>query len=147
MNNMIEELVEPCFELKPKINRKSLFNFRSVDPENISLLDISGKNVEFVTPSFKFAKFHNVCALNFSSTRFNDQHMESLANYLLTNPALYSITLDTNTFTDTGFLQIAEAMKTNKVVCHLAFRGCRYLSKKALNPLLEALNDINMVLY
>jgi hypothetical protein len=48
--------------------------------------------------------------------------MESLGEYLLTNPALYSITLENNIFSDAGFLKIAEALKVNKVVCHLAFR-------------------------
>ena len=93
-NVMITEKVEPCFELHPRITRQSPFNLKAVDPLNTSLLDVSGKDRAFIPPSFKFMRFHNVCAINFTNTGFDDGHMNFLATYLMSSPALYSVTLD-----------------------------------------------------
>ena len=144
---MIDEKIEPCFELTPKYTKKSLFNFRSVDPDNISYLDISEKDYTYIHPSFKFIKFHNVRAVNFTNTQFANEHMDVLSEYVKTNPGLYSIVLDDNPFTDSGLNELAEALKINTVVCHLAFRHCKSLSKSALGMLTTTLHEINMVLH
>ena len=70
---MIREEVRPCFKETPKLTKKSLFNFRLVEPDNISFLDISGKPNSFITPAYKFIRFHNVRAIDLSRTRLNDE--------------------------------------------------------------------------
>ena len=148
VNKLIDEKIEPYFELEPKYTKKSVFNFRSVDPNNISYLDISDKDHSYIHPAFKFIKFHNLLsAVNVTNTGFTNNHMELLSEYLKTNPGLFSITLDDNPFTDTGLNSLAEALQLNTKVCHLAFRRCKGLSRTALGMLSTALHDINMVLY
>ena len=73
--------------------------------------------------------------------------MEILSDYVRTNPALYSIVLDENPFTDSALNTLAEALKVNTNVCHLAFRKCKSLSRSALGMLTTALHEINMALY
>jgi len=124
INIMINEKVEPCFELKPKITRRLPFNLKQVDPQNMSLLDVSDRDRSFILPSFKFMRFHNVCAINFSSTSFDDAHMEFLANYLEGNPALYSATLDNTLITDNALALLAGALKKNVVLNHVSFKNC-----------------------
>ena len=146
-NILIYEKIEPCFDPKPKITRKSNFNFKQVDPENISLLDISRKDHSFILPSFKFVRFHQVRAVNFSATLFDNHDMEILTKFLLTNPVLYSITLDNNIIIDECITSLAHALKKNTVLCHVSFKGCNFLEQRAIEPLLETLEEINMVLY
>jgi hypothetical protein len=79
---MIAKKIEPCFVEKPDMKERNLFNFSIIDPENTSLLDISGKEEEFILPSFKFMAFHDVRAIDFTNTGFEDSHMQMLCNYL-----------------------------------------------------------------
>ena len=92
-------------------------------------------------------RFHNVRAVNFANTGFANEHMLVLSDYVRTNPPLYSIVLDDNPFTDTGINTLAEALKVNTNVCHLAFRKCKSLSRTALGILTTTLHEINMALY
>ena len=98
-------------------------------------------------PSFKFVRFLNVCAINFSSTKFDNIHMDFLCGYLGGNPALYSVVLDNNQFSDAGIHALAKVLEKNKVLAHVSFKSCRNLASKALTPLLNTLNHVNMVLY
>ena len=139
-NNMIHEKIEPCFDPKPKMTRKSNFNLKQVGAENICLLDISRKDHSYILPSFKFVRFNEVSAVNFSSTRFDNYDMEILAEFLNSNPVLYSVTLDNNFITDECITMLANALKKNTVLCHVSFKGCGVLSSKGLHPLLDTLH-------
>ena len=73
--------------------------------------------------------------------------MDFLCGYLLGNPALYSVVLDNNQFTDVGIATLAKVLEKNRVLAHVSFRNCKNLKSKALTPLLNTLNSVNCVLY
>ena len=106
----------------------------------MSLLDIRRKDHSYILPSFKFVRFHEVCAVNFSATMFDNNDMEILTEFLITNPVLYSVTLDGNIIIDESITSLANALKKNTVLCHISFKGCNFLSQKGLDPLLDTLH-------
>ena len=51
--------------------------------------------------------FHDVRAIDFTNTNFDDNHMQMLCNYIQGPGNLYSIRLDKNPFTDKGLKMLA----------------------------------------
>jgi Ran GTPase-activating protein (RanGAP) involved in mRNA processing and transport len=111
------------------------------------LLDITGKDKDFILPSFKFMAFHDVRAVDFSVTQFTDSHMSMLCNYLQGPNKLYSIRLDKNIFTDIGLKQLAETLKSQKHVCHISLKQCMFITDEGMGELLGAIENHNMTLF
>ena len=91
--------------------------------------------------------FHEVRAVDFSNIGFDDEHMDQLCNYLEKNPALYSVTLDRNVFTDAGVKKLAKVLKNNTVLAHLSIKGCKNVTDEGLRDLLEVITYHNMILF
>jgi hypothetical protein len=64
--------------------------------------------VSYISPSFKFMRFHDVRALNLTNTGFFDTHLSLLIGYLDECHSLYSVVLDKNDFTDLTIIALAQ---------------------------------------
>ena len=93
---MIKTEIGTKFLEQAKITKKSQFNFKLVDKDNTSILDMSNAQSCQISPSFKFMRFKDVRAINFTNTGFFDTHLSLLIDYLNDNNSLYSIVLDKN---------------------------------------------------
>ena len=115
VNVMIRQHIEPCYHEKAPQKYYEYFNFASVEPNNTSMLCIKDKSTDFIMPSFKFMNFHDIRAVNFANIELNDNHINSLAEYLekVETPSLYSIVLDNNPFTDLGLYALSEVLRHN----------------------------------
>ena len=55
---------------------------------------MTGTPTSYISPTFKFMRFMNVRAVNFTNVGFFDTHMSMLIEYLNECHGLYSIVLD-----------------------------------------------------
>ena len=67
----------PVFSEKARL-KKSQFNLTKVDPDNTSYLDMTNTSANTISPAFKFIRFHDVRAVNFTNSGFFDTHMSLL---------------------------------------------------------------------
>ena len=146
-NTIIREEIQLCYEKRPKITKKLPYDFSIIDKQHTSFLNVSSKPSYFIRPSFKFMHFHEVRAVDFSNCEFDDTHVEFLCNYLSRNPALYSVTMNNNPLTDTAITMLAAVLRTNIVLAHLSFKGCKNVTNDGLRELLDAVTYYNMILF
>jgi Ran GTPase-activating protein (RanGAP) involved in mRNA processing and transport len=76
-----------------------------------------------------------------------DDDLLLLAKYIQMDPALRSLSLASNSFTDAGLNEIIAALSKNTKLNHMNLLENANLSDSSLKNLQQAVTDINMSLY
>ena len=76
-----------------------------------------------------------------------DEDLHLLAKYVKIDPALRSLSLASNSFTDVGLNEIITSLEKNTKLNHLSIMNNDKLSDWSLKNLSATITDINMSLY
>ena len=110
-------------------------------------LNLRDQGNELLTPALKFIRYRRIHAVDLSNMQLEDESLRLLALYLEENPALRSLAIAENFFTDDGFAQLIHALRGNTHLNHLNILGCSGITDQSLTALEDMVTEVNMSLY
>ena len=110
-------------------------------------LNLRDQGNELLTPALKFIRYRRIHAVDLSNMQLEDESLRLLALYLEENPALRSLAIAENFFTDDGLAQLIHALRGNTHLNHLNILGCSGITDQSLTALEDMVTEVNMSLY
>ena len=110
-------------------------------------LNLENMGNELLTPALKLIRYRRIHAVNLNNMQLEDESLRLLALYLEENPALRSLAIAQNHFTDDGLAQLIHALRSNTHLNHLNILNCASLTDQSLRALEDMVTEVNMSLY
>ena len=85
--------------------------------------------------------------VDLSNMQLEDESLRQLSSYLEENPALRSLGIAQNFFTDDGLVHLINSLKKNQTLNHLNIQGCSGITDQSLRAMEDLVSEINMSLY
>ena len=137
-NELIEKEIQipTRFRTVLKTHRRELAKLKihrtDVDQTQLNLESLG---IHLLIPSLKFIRYKNIQVVNFNQMTIGDDDLHLLAKYIKIDPALRSLSLAENSFSDTGLNEVITALQKNTKLNHISILGNDKLTDQSLKNL------------
>jgi Ran GTPase-activating protein (RanGAP) involved in mRNA processing and transport len=147
-NVTIEENVVQNFRTVRRDQKRELSKLpiHRVDMDQTQLILKDCSN-ELLLPALKFIRYKSIQVVDLSNMQLEDEQLRHLSIYLEENPAMRSLAIAENFFTDDGLIELIQALRKNTNLNHLNLLGCNGFTDQSLRALDDMVTEVNMSLY
>lgn len=146
-NITIEQEIMKNFKIVKKEQKRELCKSIHRIPEDQSQLQLKDCATDLLEPALKFIRFKRIHVVDLSGMQLEDEALAMIAEYIGENPAVRSLGLAHNNFSEEGFEGLFEALHSNSTLNHLNLSGCVGITEKNLAALQHLVTEVNMSLY
>lgn len=111
-------------EMKRELNKIPIHR---IDEDQTQLV-LKDMETELLIPALKLIRYRRIHVVDVSNMQLEDESLRQLSVYLESNPAMRSLSLADNYFTDDGLVQMIQALRSNNNLNHINILGCRSIT-------------------
>jgi len=111
-------------EMKRELNKIPIHK-TDEDQTQLVLRDMEN---DLLLPALKLIRYRKIHVVDLSNMQLEDESLRQLSVYLEENPAMRSLGIASNYFTDDGLMQLIQALRSNTHLNHLNITDCKGLT-------------------